>query len=208
MIDFAIEAERNEGKSSADAIFEACVLRFRPILMTTTAAKRHVRRVAAGVEQWDGFGTSPAIGHRHCGRIVHEPDADALYDTGGLSLHGPLQPLDRTNAQTAGAKSVAGAGDNDLMTDRKAPDFKFQAPEKSRRAKPRKVCAGRFRGFSNRSFRQKRRYRNESRRFTPPVVKISFGKQETQFKKKKKKKRFRFICCLDVGVRSFSVHRL
>jgi multidrug efflux pump len=38
MIDFALQAEREEGKSSYDAIFEACMLRFRPILMTTTAA--------------------------------------------------------------------------------------------------------------------------------------------------------------------------
>ena len=38
MIDFALAAERNEGKNSADAIFEACSLRFRPILMTTMAA--------------------------------------------------------------------------------------------------------------------------------------------------------------------------
>ena len=38
MIDFALQAERQEGKSPADAIFEACMLRFRPILMTTMAA--------------------------------------------------------------------------------------------------------------------------------------------------------------------------
>jgi multidrug efflux pump len=38
MIDFAIEAERNEGLSPRDAIFQACLLRFRPILMTTMAA--------------------------------------------------------------------------------------------------------------------------------------------------------------------------
>jgi multidrug efflux pump len=38
MIDFALEAERNQGKRPADAIFEACMLRFRPILMTTMAA--------------------------------------------------------------------------------------------------------------------------------------------------------------------------
>ncbi len=38
MIDFALLAERMEGKNSADAIFEACLLRFRPILMTTMAA--------------------------------------------------------------------------------------------------------------------------------------------------------------------------
>jgi multidrug efflux pump len=38
MIDFALEAERLEGKNTTDAIFEACMLRFRPILMTTMAA--------------------------------------------------------------------------------------------------------------------------------------------------------------------------
>jgi len=38
MIDFALQVERQEGKGPADAIFEACTLRFRPILMTTMAA--------------------------------------------------------------------------------------------------------------------------------------------------------------------------
>jgi multidrug efflux pump len=38
MIDFALQVERQEGKGPADSIFEACILRFRPILMTTMAA--------------------------------------------------------------------------------------------------------------------------------------------------------------------------
>jgi multidrug efflux pump len=38
MIDFALAAERLEGKNTLDAIFEACMLRFRPIMMTTLAA--------------------------------------------------------------------------------------------------------------------------------------------------------------------------
>ncbi|MGB8363255.1 MAG: MdtB/MuxB family multidrug efflux RND transporter permease subunit [Rhizomicrobium sp.] len=38
MIDFALAAERNEGKTPRDAIYQACLLRFRPILMTTVAA--------------------------------------------------------------------------------------------------------------------------------------------------------------------------
>ena len=38
MIDFALDAERREGKSPQDAIFEACMQRFRPIMMTTMAA--------------------------------------------------------------------------------------------------------------------------------------------------------------------------
>jgi len=38
MIDFALEAERQEGKGPEEAIYEACLLRFRPIMMTTMAA--------------------------------------------------------------------------------------------------------------------------------------------------------------------------
>ena len=38
MIDFALQAERQEGKSTRDAIFSACMLRFRPIMMTTMSA--------------------------------------------------------------------------------------------------------------------------------------------------------------------------
>jgi multidrug efflux pump len=38
MVDFALDAERNHGKNSTDAIYEACLLRFRPIMMTTMAA--------------------------------------------------------------------------------------------------------------------------------------------------------------------------
>jgi len=38
MVDFAIEAERKDDKSPEEAIFQACLLRFRPIMMTTMAA--------------------------------------------------------------------------------------------------------------------------------------------------------------------------
>src|SRR5207302_7846812 len=38
MIDFALEAERKEGRSAEEAIYQACLLRFRPIMMTTMAA--------------------------------------------------------------------------------------------------------------------------------------------------------------------------
>jgi multidrug efflux pump len=38
MIDFALEAERHQGLAPREAIFQACLLRFRPILMTTLAA--------------------------------------------------------------------------------------------------------------------------------------------------------------------------
>jgi len=38
MIDFALDAQRNEGKNAREAIYQACLLRLRPILMTTMAA--------------------------------------------------------------------------------------------------------------------------------------------------------------------------
>jgi multidrug efflux pump len=48
MIDFALAAERNEGKNSHDSIFEACLLRFRPIMMTTMAAMLGALPLALG----------------------------------------------------------------------------------------------------------------------------------------------------------------
>jgi multidrug efflux pump len=48
MIDFALAAERNEGKSPRDAIYQACILRFRPILMTTMAAMFGAMPLALG----------------------------------------------------------------------------------------------------------------------------------------------------------------
>ena len=48
MIDFAIEAQRNERKSPRDAIFEACIVRFRPIMMTTMAALMGTLPIAMG----------------------------------------------------------------------------------------------------------------------------------------------------------------
>jgi multidrug efflux pump len=48
MIDFALQAERLEGKNSRDSIFEACLLRFRPILMTTMAAMLGAMPLALG----------------------------------------------------------------------------------------------------------------------------------------------------------------
>jgi len=49
MIDFALEAQRTEGKSPADAIYEACVIRFRPIMMTTMAALFGTLPIALGL---------------------------------------------------------------------------------------------------------------------------------------------------------------
>jgi HAE1 family hydrophobic/amphiphilic exporter-1 len=48
MIDFALDAERTEGKSPRDAIVEACLIRFRPIMMTTMAALMGTLPIAIG----------------------------------------------------------------------------------------------------------------------------------------------------------------
>jgi multidrug efflux pump len=55
LVDFAIERERNEGLSPEDSIYQACVLRFRPILMTTMAA------LLGGVPLMLGTGTGSEI---------------------------------------------------------------------------------------------------------------------------------------------------
>ncbi|HEY6394422.1 MAG TPA: efflux RND transporter permease subunit, partial [Candidatus Binataceae bacterium] len=49
MIDFALDAQRTEGKSPADAIFEGCIIRFRPIMMTTMAALMGTLPIAIGI---------------------------------------------------------------------------------------------------------------------------------------------------------------
>jgi HAE1 family hydrophobic/amphiphilic exporter-1 len=49
MIDFALEAQRRDGKAPADAIYEACVIRFRPIMMTTMAALMGTLPIALGL---------------------------------------------------------------------------------------------------------------------------------------------------------------
>jgi HAE1 family hydrophobic/amphiphilic exporter-1 len=49
MIDFALDAQRNQGMSPEKAIREACILRFRPIMMTTIAALMGALPIALGL---------------------------------------------------------------------------------------------------------------------------------------------------------------
>jgi len=55
LVDFALEAERNQGMTAEESIYRACVLRFRPILMTTMAA------LLGGVPLMLGTGTGSEI---------------------------------------------------------------------------------------------------------------------------------------------------
>jgi HAE1 family hydrophobic/amphiphilic exporter-1 len=49
MIDFALETQRNHGKDAAAAIYEGCLVRFRPIMMTTMAALMGTLPIALGI---------------------------------------------------------------------------------------------------------------------------------------------------------------
>jgi HAE1 family hydrophobic/amphiphilic exporter-1 len=49
IVDFALEAERKEGKSPEEAVYQGCVLRFRPIMMTTMAALFGTLPIALGI---------------------------------------------------------------------------------------------------------------------------------------------------------------
>jgi hydrophobic/amphiphilic exporter-1 (mainly G- bacteria), HAE1 family len=51
MIDFALDRQRSENVKPADAIYEACVIRFRPIMMTTMAALMGTLPIAVGMGQ-------------------------------------------------------------------------------------------------------------------------------------------------------------
>ncbi len=84
MIDFALQAERQEGKSPEAAIFQACLLRFRPILMTTMAAMLGGLPLALG----GGVGAElrMPLGITIVGGLILSQAAHALYRAGDLSL--------------------------------------------------------------------------------------------------------------------------
>ena len=63
MIDFALQAEREQGLPPVEAIYQACLLRFRPIMMTTMAAI--FGGLAAGHRHGRRLGTAQAAGHHH-----------------------------------------------------------------------------------------------------------------------------------------------
>jgi multidrug efflux pump len=82
IVDFALEAERQHGKSSTEPFMRRACLRFRPIMMTTMAALLGGLPLAFG----SGLGSElrrPA-GHRHGGRLAVEPGADPLHDASYL----------------------------------------------------------------------------------------------------------------------------
>jgi multidrug efflux pump len=99
MIDFALEVERNEGKRPADAIFEACILRFRPIMMTTSAALLGALPLALGTGT--GYELRRPLGITIVGGLILSqmltlyttPVVYLTFDRIRLRLQGKPQPI-------------------------------------------------------------------------------------------------------------------
>jgi len=98
MIDFALQAEREEGKSPEDSIFEACMLRFRPILMTTMAALLGALPLALGTGT--GFELRRPLGITIVGGLILSQML-TLYTTPVVYLS-----FDRLRLRMAGAETV------------------------------------------------------------------------------------------------------
>ncbi len=114
MIDFALAAERNEGMNSRDAIYQACLLRFRPIMMTTMAA------LLGGMPLALGTGTGSELRqparHRHRRRPGRQPDADPVHHARDLPLPGPHALVVRSRSGTRARGLPSPAVRNRLST--------------------------------------------------------------------------------------------
>ena len=90
MIDFALEAEREGGKPPAEAIYQACLLRFRPIMMTTMAA------LLGGLPLALGTGTGSELrrplGITIVGGLILSPGPHALHHARRLPVLRPPGP--------------------------------------------------------------------------------------------------------------------
>ena len=93
MIDFALVAERTQGLTPEDAIKQASLLRFRPIMMTTMAAILGALPMALG--SGAGAELRRPLGIAIVGGLLRQPGAVALHDAGLVRVHGSTPASDR-----------------------------------------------------------------------------------------------------------------
>ncbi len=98
MIDFAIQAERNEGNSPEQSIYQACLLRFRPIMMTTMAAL--FGGIPIAVSTGNGAELRRPLGIAICGGLIVSQIL-TLYTTPVVYLY-----MDRFRAWVSGGKKL------------------------------------------------------------------------------------------------------
>ena len=116
MIDFALDAERERGQEPEEAIYQACLLRFRPIMMTTMAALLGALPLALGYRR--RLGAATAAGDRDRRRADGEPVAHALHHAGHLSLRSTGSArrfARRRDARIAQETSLRGASHEYLL---------------------------------------------------------------------------------------------
>ena len=99
LVDFAQQVEHSEGLTAEESIYQACMLRFRPILMTTMAA------LLGAVPMMLGTGVGSEIrqplGYAIVGGLAVSQNSDPLYDTGHLYLLRPAAELDDARKKEA-----------------------------------------------------------------------------------------------------------
>ena len=105
MIDFALQAEREQGLPPVEAIYQACLLRFRPIMMTTMAALFGGLPLAIGM----GVGSElrKPLGITIVGGLIVSQMLTLFYHAGGLSL---LRPAAMEGDEAAPDRRGAGRG--------------------------------------------------------------------------------------------------
>ena len=108
MIDFAIQAERNEGNSPEQSIYQACLLRFRPIMMTTMAALFGGIPIALG--RGNGSELRRPLGIAICGGLIVSQML-TLYTTPVVYLY-----LDRFRAWVSGGRKLERIGTAPVVT--------------------------------------------------------------------------------------------
>ena len=108
MIDYALESQRNDGKSAAEAIYQGCLVRFRPIMMTTMAALMGTLPIALGIGA--GGEARRPLGVSVVGGLLFLSNRYAVSHSGFLHLYGTSQGLGGAQVEREGrGQSQAGA---------------------------------------------------------------------------------------------------